>query len=170
MLLENHIKTNIPNANESQTERHIQNSNPDSPIDLEPASQESRGPRSELKPETSRAPEGAFPLGMVLDACPDIVDYSKGGIANWRDFEVAAAAVVRPMLGISPSAWEEAQTVMGERQAAIVVAAILQRGAAIHSGGAYLRGLTRKAEAHEFSLGPMLMALIGSRKRDKKRA
>jgi hypothetical protein len=31
-----------------------------------------------------------------------------------------------------------------------------------------LRELTRKAEAGEFTLGPMLMALIGSRKRDKK--
>ena len=170
MLLENHIKTKNPNANESQIERHIQNSNPDSPIDLEPASQKSRGPAAEPEPRTSRMPEGAFPLGMVLDACPDIVDYAKTGIANWRDFEAAAGAVVRPMLGISPSAWEEAQAVMGERQAAIVVAAILQRGAAINSGGAYLRGLTRKAEAHEFSAGPMLMALIGSRKREKKRA
>jgi replication initiation protein RepC len=170
MLLENHVKTKIPNANESQVERHIQNSNPDSPIDLEPASRKSRGQAAEPETRSSRMPEGAFPLGMVLDACPDIVDYAKTGIANWRDFEAAAAAVVRPMLGISPSAWEEAQAVMGERQAAIVVAAILQRGAAINSGGAYLRGLTRKAEAHEFSLGPMLMALIGSRKREKKRA
>jgi replication initiation protein RepC len=170
MLLENHVKTKIPNANESQVERHIQNSNPDSPIDLEPASRKSRGQAAEPETRSSRMSEGAFPLGMVLDACPDIVDYAKTGIANWRDFEAAAAAVVRPMLGISPSAWEEAQAVMGERQAAIVVAAILQRGAAINSGGAYLRGLTRKAEAHEFSLGPMLMALIGSRKREKKRA
>jgi replication initiation protein RepC len=169
-LLENHVKTKYTSANEPQVERHKQNSNPDSPIDLEPAPRESRGATSELKPEMSKAPEGAFPLGMVLDACPDIVDYSRNGIANWRDFEATAAAVVRPMLGISPSAWEEAQAVMGERQAAIVVAAILQRGAAINSGGAYLRGLTRKAEAHEFSLGPMLMALIGSRKRDKRRA
>ena len=35
--------------------------------------------------------------------------------------------------------------------------------------GGYLRELTRKAEVGEFSLGPMLMALIG-RKREKKRA
>ncbi|WP_256580410.1 replication initiation protein RepC, partial [Pseudomonas sp. GP01-A4] len=69
---------------------------------------------------------------MVLDACPSIVDYTKGGISNWRDF-MATAAVVRSMLGISPSAWEEAQTVMGEVQAAIVVACILQRGTAINS-------------------------------------
>ena len=55
-------------------------------------------------------------------------------------------------------------------QAAIVVAAILQRGDTINSAGGYLRDLTRKAEAGEFSLGPMLMTLIGSRKREKKRA
>ena len=100
---------------------------------------------------------------MVLEACPDIVDYAKGGISNWRDFQ-ATAAVVRSMLGISPSAWEAAQSVMGEIPAAIVVAAILQRGAAISSAGGYLRELTRKAEAGEFTLGPMLMALIGAAK------
>jgi replication initiation protein RepC len=163
-LLETHVKTKISSANESQNERHIQNSNPDSPIELEPASQESRGPATGPQAETSRMPEGAFPLGMVLAACPDIVEYSKAEIANWRDF-TATAAVVRSMLGVSPSAWEAAQAAMGERQAAIVVAAILQRGAAIASAGGYLRGLTRKAEAGQFSIGPMLMALIGARKR-----
>jgi replication initiation protein RepC len=105
---------------------------------------------------------------MVLEACPDIVDYAKGGISNWRDLLIVAA-VVRSVLGISPSAWEAAQSVMGELPAAIVVAAILQRGAAITSAGGYLRELTRKAEVGEFRLGPMLMALIG-RKREKKRA
>ena len=106
---------------------------------------------------------------MVLEASPDIIDYAKGGISNWRDLQ-ATAAVVRSMLGVSPSAWEEAQAVMGEIPAGIVVAAILQRGAAIASAGGYLRELTRKAEVGEFTLGPMLMALIGGRKRDKKRA
>ncbi len=71
---------------------------------------------------------------------------------------------------LSPRAWEAAQLVMGELPAAIVVAAILLRGAAIASAGGYLRELTRKAEAGEFSLGPMLMALLGARNREKKRA
>jgi replication initiation protein RepC len=106
---------------------------------------------------------------MVLKACPDIDDYAKGGISSWRDF-LAAVEVVRRMLGISPSAWEEAQKVMGEAEAAVVVACILQRGTAIHSAGGYLRELTRKAEAGQFSLGPMLMALIGSQNREKIRA
>ena len=208
-ILECHVNSGNVSANESQIERHIQNSKPDSFIDLEPVLQKGKGekpgkaeagisqvPASLNKtpigldrppagqgpePQTPKmrdktSPKAAFPLGMVLDACPDLIDYAKGGplsarggIAHWRDF-LAAAAVVRPMLGISPSAWEEAQAVMGEINAAIVVAAILQRGAAIASPGGYLRGLTQKAEAKEFSLGPMLMALIGSRKREKKRA
>jgi replication initiation protein RepC len=167
--LENHVKSSNLSANESQTERHIQNSNPHSPIDLEPGFQESRGPKFEPQAEPSRPPQQEFPLGMVLEACPDIVDYAKGGISNWRDLLIVAA-VVRSMLGISPSAWEAAQSVMGELPAAIVVAAILQRGAAITSAGGYLRELTRKAEVGEFTIGPMLMALIGSRKREMRRA
>ena len=108
-----------------------------------------------------------YPLGMVLDACPDILDYSRGGISNWRDL-LAAASVVRSALGVSPSAWQEAQTILGETSAAIVIAAILQRGNAITSAGGYLRELTRKAQANTFSIGPMLMALISARQ--KKRA
>jgi replication initiation protein RepC len=77
---------------------------------------------------------------------------------------VATAALVRAALGISPSAWDEAQAVMGDRQAATVVAAILQRAETIASAGGYLRDLTRKAAAGQFSTGPMLMALIGGRR------
>jgi replication initiation protein RepC len=163
--LEDHIKTKNPIANESRNGQHKQNSNPHDTIELEPAPRESKGAGIEPLSRLPRMPEGVFPLGIVLDACPDIVDYAGGGISNWRDL-LATAAVVRPMLGISPSAWEEAQAVMGEAQAATVVAAILQRGEAIHSAGGYLRELTEKARAGGFSPGPMLMALIGARKRD----
>ena len=167
--LEFHAKTQIQSANESIDERHKQNSNPDSFIDFEPSLQKGRVASVVPDPRPETKPEGSLPLGMVLEACPDIVDYTKGGITNWRDL-LAVAAVVRPMLGISPSAWEEASAALGERQATVVVAAILQKGAAISSAGGYLRSLTRKAEAGQFSLGPMLMALIGSRKREKMRA
>ena len=157
-LLERHIKTQDMSANESRNERHIQNSNPDPLIDLEPGFRGSRAARAVPEPETPRVAETTYPLGLVMKACPDIADYAKGGISSWRDL-LATAAVVRSMLGISPSAWEEAQTVMGEMQAAVVVACILQRGAAIRSAGGYLRDLTRRAEKEEFGLGPMLMAL-----------
>ena len=169
MLLETHGKDENTSADESQIERHIQNSNPHPSTELEPRFREVRAARAEIEPRAPKLANGAFPLGMVLQACPDIVDYARDGISNWRDF-LATAAVVRPMLGISPSAWEEARGILGEVQAAVVVAAILQRHAMIASAGGYLRSLTRKAEEGGFSLGPMLMALIGSRKREKARA
>jgi replication initiation protein RepC len=168
-LLEIQVKTTNTSANESQNERHKQNSNPNHLTDLEPSLQEGRA----AKPERSLPPtvptEKTYPLGMVLSACPDIGDYAKGGIANWRDF-LATAEVVRPMLGISPSAWEEAQMVMGDTQAAIVIACLLQRSSAIQSAGGYLRELTRKAGAGEFSLGPVLMAQINARTRERRTA
>ena len=168
-LLEVQVKTINMNANESQNERHKQTSNPESQIDFEPSLREGRAARVEPNLTTTAPPEKTYPLGMVLNACPDIIDYAKGGIANWRDF-VATAAVVRPMLGISPSAWKEAQTVMGDTQAAIVLACLLQRSSAIQSAGGYLRELTRKAGAGEFSLGPVLMAQINARTRERRTA
>ena len=63
---------------------------------------------------------------MVLDACPDIAEHAPNGINSWRDF-MATAALVRPWLGISPSAWEEAIEAFGPEDAAVVLAAILQR-------------------------------------------
>ena len=168
--LERQIKFKETSANESQSERHIQNSNSQPKSELEPAFDESGAVAAIMAkaPSGGRA-ETAFPLGMVLQACPDIVDYARGGVGSWGDF-LAAAQVVRAALGVSPSAWEAARAAMGEKSAAIVVAAILQRGPAISSAGGYLRDLTRKAEAKAFSIGPMLMALIASRNREKKRA
>lgn len=107
-------------------------------------------------------PEGAvmkpFPLGMVLSACPEMNNYGPGGvISSWREF-LSAAVVVRSMLGVSPSAFEEACAVMGPENAATAIACILERAGHINSAGGYLRDLTRRAERGEFSLGPMLMA------------
>jgi replication initiation protein RepC len=97
---------------------------------------------------------------MVLRACPDIAAYGPGGtIGNWRDM-MAAAVIVRSMLGVSPSAYQDACAVMGPENAATAIACILERGGHINSPGGYLRDLTRKAEKGEFSLGPMLMALL----------
>jgi replication initiation protein RepC len=169
MLLEAHQNSKDSSGNESHFERHKQNSNPDYFAELEPDFSKKQDGNVELPPLRLKAAERSYPLGMVLAACPDIIDYCTEGIQNWRDF-IATVTIVRPMLGISPSAWEEAQTAMGEIPAAIAVACILQRSHAINSAGGYLRELTRRADAGEFSIGPMLMALIGSKMRSMKRA
>ena len=162
-ILETHVKAQESSANESQSERHIQTSNTETSIEIEPERENAAGPA----PAPHKQP--AFALPLVLQACPDIVDYARGGIGDWRDL-CAAADVVRRALGVSASAWAAARAAMGEAAAAIAVAAILQRGAAISSAGGYLRVLTAKAEAGAFSVGPMLMALVAARNRDKRRA
>jgi replication initiation protein RepC len=159
-LLEQHVKPAESSATESHSERHIQNSNSETPIESEPGF---RKATSEPDRRPVKAAETIFPLRMILEACPDLIDYARGGISHWREF-MATVAVVRPMLGVSASAWTEACEVFGEPQACIVLAAILQRASAIKSPGGYLRTLTRRAVAGSFSVGPMLMALISARR------
>ena len=100
-----------------------------------------------------------FALGSILKACPDIAMYDRHGIKGWHDL-IATAGIVRSMLGISPSAWEEARGAMGDVEASVTIAAILQRVEEIKSPGGYLRNLTARAQMGEFSTGPMIMALM----------
>lgn len=64
------------------------------------------------------------------------------------------------MLGISASAWRESREVLGEQQAAITLAAIYERSDQINNAGGYLRSLTERARAGQFSTWPMVMALL----------
>jgi replication initiation protein RepC len=159
ILLERHMDSTNPSGNESQTERQHSNSNTDPIFEFEPA-QEKSGAGVVPSP-TNAAPPKTYPLGLVLKACPDIVEYALNGISNWRDM-MATAAQVRAFLGISPSAYGEAVDVLGRDNASIVIACILQRAQHINSAGGYLRVLTQKARAGQFSVGPMLMALLKS--------
>ncbi|MUZ74474.1 replication initiation protein RepC [Agrobacterium vitis] len=169
-ILETQLKTENMHGNAIQDACHIQNSNTESIYELEPCSRKQQGESLADEPPTKNGPNGrlntkpepikAFPLGMVLRACPQIADYGPGGrIEHWREL-MKAAVVVRSMLGVSPSAYEEACNAMGPENAAVAVACILERSNFIKSAGGYLRDLTRRAERGEFSLGPMLMALI----------
>lgn len=157
-LLAEHTKTEILSSNESQLERHQQNSNTESPAESEPGFRESQGRTDETRSAPERTPAKAYPLSMVLQACPDITMYARHGIVRWRDF-LATADLVRSALGISPSAWAAAVEAMGEEEAAVTVAAILQRASMIKSPGGYLRDLTEKASAGRFSAWPMVLAL-----------
>ena len=167
--LQAHAESNILSGNESHSEHHIQNSKPENLIAFEPVLRKGQGTTTENPPEAKPRSPANVPLGLVTAACPDLCDYLRGGISTWRDVLVAATAV-RPMLGISPSAWQDANDAMGELQAAIVVGCILQKGGAIGSPGGYLRALTQKAHIGAFSVGPMLMALAGGRKPPNARA
>lgn len=169
--LESFIKTQNTNANESHSERHIQNSNPESIFESEQGFRE-KNEASGSAAETDNVrslPKRDLPLSIVLDACPNLLEIVHSGeIRHWRDF-LAAAELGRTMLGISPSAWLDAQEAMGEVQAGIALASIYQRSDQINSAGGYLRSLTAKAREGKFSTWPMIMALLRAKLDESKR-
>lgn len=147
-------------TNDAQNERHIQNSNTNLLNELEPSSEKEQEAKPSQIKQAEHVPIKAFPIGLVLRACPEISNYGpEGQIRNWREL-MTAAVVVRSMLGVSPSAYQEACEVMGPENAAVTIACILERGGHINSAGGYLRDLTNRAKRGEFSLGPVLMALL----------
>lgn len=181
-LLETRAKEENMSANDAPNERHqqiqitdpndidlrLREHGPERPRSCVSGSSAAIVERSAASPVSRAAGEKrvaprAYSLPMTLAACPDIVDYAKGGaIADWADFW-AAAAIVRPALGVSPDAWAHALDVLGEHEASIVIAAILQRGDEIQSAGGYLRVITAKAEQGQFSVGSVLMTLLRRR-------
>lgn len=104
------------------------------------------------------------PVQLIAETCPDFVDYARHGLSTARDV-TDTAAIVRPLLGVSPSAWDDACAAMGLGPASVTLALILQRGNAIRNPGGYLRTLARRASAGQFSVWPMLMALGASQRR-----
>lgn len=171
-VLESFTKTMNLDANESHSGRHIQNSKPDSNFESENGSrkkEEAGGSVAETDNVRS-LPKRELPLGIVLDACPEVRGLAQGGtIRHWRDL-LAAAELARSMLGISPSAWLEARETMGDQHAAITLAAIYQRAGQINNAGGYLRSLTDRAKDGKFSTWPMVMALLRTKLDDQKNA
>lgn len=106
----------------------------------------------------------AVPIRLLAETCPDFVDYARHGLRTARDV-TDTAAIVRPLLGVSPSAWDDACAAMGPGPASVTLALILQRGSAIRNPGGYLRTLARRASAGQFSVWPMIMALGASQRR-----
>lgn len=159
-LLDLQKNTEFSSTNDAHDEHHIQNSKTESIYELEPSSRNEQGTKPSQDSVRQNEPLKAFPLGMVLRACPEISAYGPGGaVSSWREL-MAAAVVVRSMLGVSPSAYQDACDAMGPENAAAAMACILEREGHITSPGGYLRDLTCRTRRGEFSLGPMLMALL----------
>ncbi|MCT7377990.1 plasmid replication protein RepC [Chelativorans salis] len=162
-------------ANDAQNERHIESSDSED-------SSKNKGSFSEFPSRTHSASPAkvdscqlsspcapGLAITSVLSACPQIDDYLPGGIRGWHDL-VKAADLVRTMLGISGETWLQARRAMGNVNAAIVVAAMLERADELKSPGAYLRDLAKRAEEGGFSPKPMLAALVSARLRRGRRA
>ena len=158
--LDTQSNSELNSTNAAHIEQHIQNSKPESLHELEPGSEKEQGAKPSKSGGSNRETLKAFPLGVVLKACPQIIDYGPAGVVGgWHDL-MSAAIVARSMLGVSPSAYQEACETMGPENAAVAIACILERAGHINSAGGYLRDLTNRAGRGEFSLGPMVMALL----------
>ena len=163
-------------TNDVTSEQHYQNSNKNL-NDLEPCLEKAWDPskapdqvdagvrvdRREDEGGPPQEPEDQLmpniPLGLVLASCQEFKSYAEQPVRHWHDL-VRVADIVRPMMGISPSAWDEAKRYMGPEEASVVVVAMLERFGDIRSPGGYLRSLSAKAAIGEFSCGPMIMALM----------
>jgi replication initiation protein RepC len=169
-LLES-VRSQDMSTNDATNEQHYQNSNKDS-YDFEPRLEKAQDEGSVSDPASALVAEGRtdepvsvdnnlprIPLGLVLAACSEYRTYAERPVRHWHDL-VRVADVIRPMMGVSPSAWDEAKQYMGPEEASVVILAMLERFGDIRSPGGYMRSLSAKAALGEFSCGPMIMALM----------
>ncbi|MAU48382.1 MAG: hypothetical protein CMP09_26930 [Yangia sp.] len=98
------------------------------------------------------------PLRLVLGTCSEIAVFTPDPIHDWPSL-IRAADKIRPMTGISDSAWHDAKSAMGAEQASATLCAMLQRFSEIRNPGGYLRHLAKKAREGTFSPTRMVMAL-----------
>ncbi|HDZ75742.1 MAG TPA: replication initiation protein [Aurantimonas coralicida] len=165
------VQSQDMSTNEVTNEQHHKNSNKDSYV-FEPRLEKAQGEGSASDPAAALVAEGStdepvsvdnnlprIPLGLVLAACSEYRTYAERPVRHWHDL-VRVADVIRPMMGVSPSAWDEAKQYMGPEEASVVILAMLERFGDIRSPGGYLRSLSAKAALGEFSCGPMIMALM----------
>lgn len=176
--LEKHVEKQKISANAYQNERLIQSSESESLLEMETADKTEK--RSETapaetktakkdyrnarpEPDSDKSIKTGFDLTTLLKACPEIAMYGpRGSVRDWNDLK-HASNVVKTMLSISQSAYEEAEEAMGPQNTNAIIACILERSNTIHSAGGYLRSLTEKSRSAQFSIKPMLMALLRAR-------
>lgn len=153
-------------TNDAPIEHHCHNSKTES-FDIERARHTnacSSTPRAssvknteELQMKAQECPNDVT-LDAILSNCSEIQSYIDGEISDWHDLTKAAESV-RPMMGISSAVWALAKKHMGQIEASVVVAAMLERFQRIRSPGAYLRTLAVKASEGRFRCMPMVLAL-----------
>lgn len=150
-------------GNDAVSERQYQNSNTDT-SDLEPCLEKSRAADVDApicEDSESGKPDVPIPLGLVLRAVPEALEYAQSPVNSFTDL-ARLGAFLRGMIGISPSAWDDAVAAMGSEVAGITVCCLLQRIDDIRAPGGYLRKLTEQAQMGKYSVARVVMALIQS--------
>ncbi|MCT4368823.1 replication initiation protein [Yangia mangrovi] len=158
------IETPEMSSSADRNEQHQQKSLKES-LDSERGAEDTAVPMADITSCNDEAPQPAEkpaapppPLRLVLGTCSEIAVFSPDPIHDWHSL-IRAADKIRPMTGISDSAWTDAKAVMGAEQAAATLCAMLQRFSEIRNPGGYLRHLTGKAREGSFSSSRMVLAL-----------
>ncbi len=175
-LLEKKLEIEKISANAYQNERLIQSSESESYFEDGSPVENANTPEAEMaeahplaiNANQSSKSEGIlseekYDLQTVLRACPEIAVYGPNGtVRSWMDLKTAAN-VVKSMLSISQSAYDEAERQVGPQATSAIIACILERSGQINSAGGYLRSLIKKKHTNSFTVKPMLMALLRSK-------
>lgn len=148
-----------------KTERHKQNTNPKPIYELEPSSEREPEVDSRI---AERAHEG-IPVGDGITGVPDHRRLWAGRLNRELAQSDAGGSGGEIDARGQSVAYQDACETMGPENAAAVMACILERAGHINSAGGYLRDLTARARRDEFSLGPMLMAMLRSRTVDRQK-
>ncbi len=156
-LLKTNEKIKKLNGNESQNERQLNESKPDSYFDETVVSHQRTIENDPVHEEPS------ISLEMVLRACPEIKAYAPNSIHIWQDL-IDTAGKVRLFLGIDSKLYDMAGKTLGTHNTAIAIAYILQRYDQIRSAGGYLRILSEKAANGAFSIKPLMMSAMNCQK------
>ena len=139
-------------GSDSQNERHIQYSNKNTSDSEETA-------QTETSATEDRAGQGIEePLQDVLSSCQEYRQFFPDGIRSWQDLTRTASQLV-PMMGIEQPVFHEAQRIMGSQTASTLVLCMLERLSEIRSPGAYLRRLSQRARAGQFSITPIIASI-----------
>ena len=143
-------------GNDSQTVRHIQISLKES-YGSEDCNETRRIIDTQALPDHRPPSEN---LAQVLLACPESCSYAYQPLTNWPDL-IRFADVLAPIVQIDKQVITAARQAMGAVGAAVTVLCIVQMGQHVRSAGAYLRYLTKRAQAGLFSTAPLVQALLG---------
>lgn len=153
--LNNNQKVQNLSDNESQNERQLYESKPDSHFDRNIANSNTIA----ITSITDCHGETSISLEMVLRACPEISAYASGRISQWEHL-IATAEKVRSFIGIDTKLYETALKMLGRQNTAITIAYLLQRYNDIRSVSGYLRILTEKAAEDAFSVKALMISAL----------
>ncbi|WP_024896989.1 MULTISPECIES: plasmid replication protein RepC [Brucella] len=153
--LNNNQKVQNLSDNESQNERQLNESKPDSHFDRNVTKSDTVA----ITTITDCAINAGISLDMVLRACPEISTYASVPISQWEHL-MATAEKVRSFIGIDTKLYEMALKMLGRQNTAITIAYLLQRYNDIRSVSGYLRILTEKAAEDAFSVKALMVSAL----------